>query len=247
MFLNGLALLAGDAPELFGEGAVVVPAGFGDLEANRLVGAVSVVGEGVGGEDEVGTGVLGLQPLDERGHHAAADTAALVRGGHVHRPEVEPGAIVQVYGDAADGGVAFAGDEVAVGSGLAGAGQLSASAGGVAQMAEVEGVGGTAAFAPSRQLGEQSLVPGTQLKAVTRNREGIGGGAGRAHAGRQGYAYWQTGSDSGDREGRPRGRPSVRSHWLAARREAPRPPRTGPATPAWRRRACRCRHPSRRR
>ena len=45
----------------------------------------------------------------------------LVLRGHVHGPEVEAGTVVEVDGDAADGRVALAGNEVAVGAGLAGA------------------------------------------------------------------------------------------------------------------------------
>ena len=149
----------GHAPELLGEGAIVVPARLRNLKAERLVGAVGALGEGVRGEDEVGAGILRLQPVDEGRQHAPADPAALVLGRHVHGPEIESGAVVQVDGDPADGGIALAGDEVAVWPRLAGAGEVGPGAHRIAQVAEVEGVVGKAAFAPLRQLRDKILVP----------------------------------------------------------------------------------------
>ena len=67
---------------------------------------------------------------------------------------------------------------MAVGAVVARAGQqLRAGAGGVAQVAEVEGVVGEAALAPARHLRHQPLVPRAQRQPLAGNGEGRGGGA----------------------------------------------------------------------
>src|SRR5258706_15991489 len=101
-------------PEGFGQLAVVLPAGVHDFESEGGVSAVGVQGEGVRGEDEIAARGGLLEPGHDGGDHTAADGAALVLGGYMHRPDVEAGLILQVYRNAADGNAVLAGDEVAM-------------------------------------------------------------------------------------------------------------------------------------
>jgi GNAT superfamily N-acetyltransferase len=82
------------------------------------------------------------------------------------RPEIEASLISQVDGDAPDGSIALAGDEVAVGVFFADPGEHHGGAVFVTEVAEVEGVIGEAAFAPCCELPDEAFVPWAQSETV---------------------------------------------------------------------------------
>ncbi|MDZ7727727.1 MAG: hypothetical protein U5Q44_05730 [Dehalococcoidia bacterium] len=175
MWGDRFAVFGRDLPELFGELAVVVPAGLGDFEADGAVGAVSVGRERVGAEDKAGRrGIVLFQPAEERGDHAAADATAAVFLRDVDAPDVEAGFVAKVDGEAADGDAVLDGDEVAMRAGLVGVAKHAGSFDGVGQVSHVEGVVGEATLAPASHLPEEVTVPGPQLKAIAGDGSGVG-------------------------------------------------------------------------
>ena len=150
------SFLRGGLPESVGELAVEVPACLGGDEAECAIGAMGMGGERIGGEDESSAArVAFFEPGHERAKHPAADPPALVFRGDMHRPEVDAGLVAEVDGDAPDSRTPFAGDEVAMGTGLVGPCEHFAGALRIVEVAKIEGLMGEAVFDPGSELGNE--------------------------------------------------------------------------------------------
>ncbi len=111
--------------------------------------------------------MIEFQPGDEHGEHAPANAPALVFWGDVDRPEVEPGDILEIHGNAADGDALLRGDQVDVRPGFKHAFECCPGADGIAEVFEVEGVIGKAVEVPGCHLREQFFVPESEDKIVS--------------------------------------------------------------------------------
>lgn len=163
---QGAAVLFGDGPEVGAKVGIELPAGVGDSEAERAVGGLGAAGKTVNGENEVALGLGIVEPGHEGAKHTAGDAAAFVLGRDMDGPDVDASGILQVDGDAAYGGVALAGDEVAVAAFGERPFESGGSPGRIAEVAGIEGAEGEATFAPGGKLTDEAGIPGAEDEPI---------------------------------------------------------------------------------